>query len=74
MLILTRKSDESIMLNDNIEIKVLSIEDGKVKIGIEAPKSVDILRKEIYEEVEAENRDAANLPDLKKMEGILKKT
>ena len=51
MLILNRKINESIILEDNIEIKILEIQDGKVKIGIEAPKEVTILRKEVYDEI-----------------------
>ena len=56
MLILNRKVGESIILADNIEITILDITDGKIKIGIEAPKSVSILRKEIYDSVKAENQ------------------
>lgn len=56
MLILNRKTNESIMLEDNIEIKILDIQDGKVKIGIEAPKEITILRKEIHDEVIEENK------------------
>lgn len=56
MLILNRKPGESIILNDNIEIKILEIQDGKIKIGIEAPKEVSILRKEVYDEVKEENK------------------
>lgn len=56
LLILNRKADESIILGDNIEIKILDIVDGKVKIGIEAPEEVTILRKEIYEEIKEENQ------------------
>lgn len=59
MLILTRKINESIIINDNIEIIVAGIEDGKVKLGIKAPKDIEIHRKEIYENIMAENRDAA---------------
>lgn len=58
MLVLTRKADESIVIGQNIEIKVLAIEDGKVKLGITAPKDVDIFRKEIYIEIEEENKAA----------------
>ena len=64
MLILTRKKDESIVIGDNIEIKVVSIEDGKVKLGINAPKNIDIHRKEIYEEIQKENKAAANVEGL----------
>lgn len=55
MLILTRKKDESIILDGKIEIKIIEIEDGKVKIGIEAPRDIDIIRKELYKKVEEEN-------------------
>ena len=59
--ILTRKKDQSIIINGNIEIKILEVDNGKVSIGIEAPKDVDILRKEIYESVEQENIKAAKI-------------
>jgi len=59
MLILTRKKDESIIIGGNIEVKILGIEDGKVSIGIKAPKEVDIFRKEVYESIEEENMKAA---------------
>lgn len=61
MLVLTRKSNESIQLGDNIEIKVLAIEGDQVKLGIEAPKSVDIYRKEIYVDIQQQNNEAANI-------------
>ena len=56
MLILNRKVGESIILGDNIEVKILEIQDGRVKIGVEAPKDISILRKEVYDEVIEENR------------------
>lgn len=56
MLILNRKQGESLIIDDNIEIKILDIQDGKIKIGIEAPKSISILRKEVYEEIVEENK------------------
>lgn len=61
MLVLTRKQDESIILGQNIEIKVLGIEEGKVKLGIDAPRDVEIHRKEVYIQIQEENR-AASLP------------
>ena len=71
MLILTRKKDESIMIDDRIEVKVIGIEDGKVKLGISAPKDVTIHRKEIYLEIQQENQQASmtnvNLQDLSKI-------
>ena len=51
MLILTRKTDDEIKINSDITIKVLSISDGQVKLGITAPPDVEIFRGEIYEKV-----------------------
>ena len=56
MLILSRKADESIIIGDNIEIKVISIEKGMVKLGIDAPNDISILRSELIKEVEKTNR------------------
>ncbi|MCT4566296.1 MAG: carbon storage regulator CsrA [Maledivibacter sp.] len=60
MLVLTRKKNQSIKIGKDIEIKVLGIEDGKVKLGISAPKSIEVHRKEIYERIADENRNAIN--------------
>lgn len=60
------------MIGDNIEIIINKIEDGSVKIGINAPKEVTILRKELYEQVEIENKEAINI-DIKLLENIKKK-
>lgn len=60
MLVLSRKEDESIIINDNIEIKVIGIKQDQVKIGIVAPKEVKIFRKEIYEQIQRENIAAAS--------------
>ena len=61
MLIITRKKGQSIMIGDNIEITVSKLEDGSVKLGINAPKEMSILRKELYEEVKNENKAAMNI-------------
>ena len=58
MLALSRKKDESIMLGNDIEITVLEIKGDQVKIGVKAPKSVTIFRKEIYEQIQEENKKA----------------
>lgn len=58
MLILNRKPGESIMINGNIEIRILEMADGKLKIGIEAPRNVNILRKEVFDQVVEENKNA----------------
>lgn len=52
MLVLTRKSKQSIMVGDEIEISVLGISGQKVRLGIEAPRSVPVLRKEVYVEAQ----------------------
>lgn len=58
MLVIGRKKGESVLIGDNIEITVLRVDDGNVKIAISAPKSVVILRKELYKAVEEENQQA----------------
>ena len=58
MLVLTRKSNQSIMIGDDIEVSVLAIMGEKVRIGIEAPRSVPVFRKEVYLEIQA-RRDPA---------------
>jgi carbon storage regulator len=55
MLVLTRKQLESIMIGDDIEIRVLSIIGDKVRIGIRAPREVPVYRQEIYSEIAQEN-------------------
>ncbi|MCD4712427.1 MAG: carbon storage regulator CsrA [Clostridiales bacterium] len=60
MLILTRKKDESIIINGNIEIQIIAIEEGKVKIGINAPKDVEIHRNEVFEKILESNKAAMN--------------
>ncbi|MCK8816028.1 carbon storage regulator CsrA [Natroniella sulfidigena] len=71
MLILTRKKEESIILDDKIEVKVLAVEGGRVKLGIEAPADIEIHRQEVYEEIKAENQEAAKQKvDLEFLKGI----
>jgi carbon storage regulator len=57
MLVLTRKSNQSIMIGDEIEISVLAIMGEKVRIGIEAPRKVPVFRKEVYLEIQQERAD-----------------
>jgi carbon storage regulator len=54
MLVLTRKSNQSIMIGDDIEISVLAIMGEKVRIGIQAPRDVPVFRKEVYLEIQQE--------------------
>ncbi len=63
MLILTRKVGESIMIGESVEVKILGLRAGQVKIGIEAPKDLKVHREEIYERIRAEEaskRQASN--------------
>ena len=55
MLVLARKLDESIVIGDDIVVKVISIEKGIVKLGIDAPKSISIVRNELLEDVKDSN-------------------
>ena len=60
MLALTRKSGESIVINNDVEITVLDIKGDQVKIGITAPKSVPVYRKEVYIQIQEANKAASN--------------
>ena len=60
MLVLSRKKGESIILQDNIEITILEVNADTIKIGIQAPKEIDIVRKEIYLSVQQTNRESAD--------------
>ncbi|MBN1267463.1 MAG: carbon storage regulator CsrA [Anaerolineales bacterium] len=59
MLVLTRRTDEGIVIQDNIIVTVLSVEGDKVKLGIAAPQEVRILRKELFEAVQVQNLAAS---------------
>ena len=62
MLVLTRKKAETIQIGDNIEVSIIAIEGEQVKIGISAPKSIEIYRKELYLAIQEQNNEAANIP------------
>ena len=74
MLIVSRKKNESIIIAENIEVTVLEVQGERVKIGIEAPNEVKIVRKELLE-TEKFNKTAADTGavDLAKLKGLLKK-
>ena len=57
MLVLTRKSNQSIMIGNDIEISVLAVMGEKVRIGIEAPRSVPVFRREVYVEIQETDDD-----------------
>lgn len=60
MLILSRKKGETITIDGSIEVTILESTDGKIKLGIEAPKNIEIHRKEVYESIQEENKSAKN--------------
>ncbi|NMA91293.1 MAG: carbon storage regulator CsrA [Amphibacillus sp.] len=60
MLVLTRKLNEAIQIGENIEVKIVGIEGDQIKLGITAPKEIDVHRKEIYLQIQAENKQALN--------------
>ena len=61
MLVLSRQRDETIMIGDDIEITVVDIRGDKVRLGITAPTTVPVHRKEVYEAIQRENREAAKV-------------
>ena len=70
MLALARKANQSIMIGNDIEITLLEIKGDQVKIGINAPKSVPIYRKEIYLQIQEENKNAMQEVDISKIKDI----
>lgn len=58
MLVLTRKTDQSIMIGSDIEITILEVRGEQVRVGIRAPRTVSIHRKEVFEQIAEANRDA----------------
>lgn len=64
MLVLTRKLNQAIMIGDSIEITILEVKGEQIKIGISAPKDISVYRKEIYLEIQEENKKAASLNNL----------
>lgn len=73
MLVLSRKKNESIIVDDNIEIVVVDISDDQVRLGIKAPRDVEIHRKEIYERIAKQMRKAAKSSSEKLTDGLSKK-
>ncbi|MGI8461317.1 MAG: carbon storage regulator CsrA [Solirubrobacterales bacterium] len=58
MLVLTRKTNQSIMIGDDVEVSVLAVAGDKVRIGIAAPRDIPVFRKEVYLSIQAENSGA----------------
>lgn len=73
MLALARKVNESIVIGNEIEVTILEIKGDQIKIGIKAPKSVPIYRKELYLQIQEENRQAGGEVDLAALKGLFSK-
>ena len=68
MLALSRKKKESIIIGEDIEITILDIQGDQVKLGIEAPRSIPIYRKELYIQIQEENKAASNTSYIKTLD------
>lgn len=73
MLLITRRTDESIVINDNIEITIVEVRGGRVKLGFEYPEGNTVYRKELYLKIQEENKVAAtNVGDVSKLLSSIK--
>ncbi|MCR5273618.1 MAG: carbon storage regulator CsrA [Lachnospiraceae bacterium] len=71
MLALTRKKGESIVINNNIEISILEVKKDQVKIGISAPKDVPVYRKEVYLQIQEENKASMDVSGIEALKDLL---
>jgi len=71
MLALSRKKNEAIIINNNIEITILEVKGDQVKIGITAPKEVPVYRKEVYIQIQEANREAVNVDGMEALKNLL---
>ncbi len=71
MLALTRKKGESLIVNNDVEITVLEIRGDQIKLGISAPREVPIYVKEVYLQIQEENKEASNKDAMETLKGLL---
>lgn len=70
MLALSRKKNEAIVINNNIEIAILEVKGDQVKIGISAPKEVSIYRKEVYLQIQDANKEAVSVEGMEALKNL----
>lgn len=71
MLALSRKKNEAIIINNNVEVTILEVKGDQVKIGITAPKDVPIYRKEVYAQIQEANKASVNLEGMEALKNLL---
>lgn len=71
MLALSRKKNEAIVINNNIEIAILEVKGEQVKIGISAPKEVPVYRKEVYLQIQQANKEAGSAEGMEALKKLL---
>jgi carbon storage regulator len=71
MLALSRKKNEALVINNNVEITVLEIKGEQVKLGISAPREVPVYRKEVYVQIQDSNQEAVNVDGLEALQKLL---
>ena len=71
MLALSRKKNEAIIINNNVEITILEVKGEQVKIGITAPKDVSIYRKEVYNQIQEANQEAVSAEGMEALKKLL---
>ncbi|MBP3603879.1 MAG: carbon storage regulator CsrA [Lachnospiraceae bacterium] len=71
MLALSRKKNEALVINNNIEITVLEIKGEQVKLGISAPKDVPVYRKEVYVQIQEANKEAVDVSGMEALKNLL---
>lgn len=70
MLALSRKKNEALVINNNVEITILEIKGEQVKLGISAPKEVPVYRKEVYVQIQKANEEAMNAEGLEELQNL----
>ena len=70
MLALSRKKNEALVINNNVEITILEVKGDQVKLGITAPKEVPVYRKEVYLQIQESNKDAMKTENLEALKDL----